>query len=90
MVFRIVEQGYLLTMLANKREYPNDVKRPSGFYKIMSAMQKKNLIEIKERGNKKIYRLTNYGWAIACCIAKDFDSPPEYIQFARDVELWIC
>lgn len=88
MVLHKIEQYYLLTMLKNNRQFPE--KKPNNFYRIMRNMVKKDMVFVSVRDNgKKIYRLTNYGWAIACCIAKDFDTPKEYKQYARVVELWI-
>lgn len=88
MVLKKIEQKYMFVMLANRNEFPPI--RPHNFYKIMSAMQKKGLINIHEHRRKKKYKLSNYGWAIALCIAKDFDSPKKFKKFAkREVEFWI-
>lgn len=89
-MLRIVEQKYLLKMLENNRQFPTN-KRPdrSNFHKIMASMVKKKLVEIKERNNGKVYRLTTLGWGRACLIAKEFDTPPQYKKHARVVELWI-
>lgn len=80
----------MLKMLMNNRKYPNEKRMPH-FYHIMRSMVKKGLVEIKKQNNTKtkIYRLTEYGWAMACCIAKDFDTEPKYKKHAREVELWI-
>lgn len=87
-MLRMIEQKYLLKMLENNRQFPNN-DRPYNFYKVIRSMLKKGLIQVKNRNNKKVYRLTNYGWSIACCIAKDFDTEPKYKKYAREVELWI-
>lgn len=87
-MLRIIEQKYLLKMLENSRQFPNE-KKPYNFYTVMRSMIKKGLIEVKDRNKKKVYRLTNLGWAFACLIAKDFDTDQKYKKYAREIELWI-
>lgn len=78
-------------MLANKREYPNEEKRPHGFYKIMSSLKKKGYIKTSNRNGKKIYRLTVIGWGEALLRAKEFDTAKEYQPLGKknEVEVWI-
>jgi len=96
-MLRIIEQRYLLIMLKNNREYPNSIKkgnkinpyRPHNFYRVMRSMVNKKLVKISNNNGIKIYKLTEYGWAIASCIAKDPDTPKNFKKYARDVEIWI-
>lgn len=88
MVILRIENHYLLLMLKNNKQFPE--RKPNNFHRHISKMIKKDMVTVSVRNNgRKVYRLTNYGWALACCIAKDFDTPKEYRRYARVVELWI-
>jgi hypothetical protein len=81
------EQRILFKMMKTG-EFEKNGTQHSDFYKDMKALAGKGLVEIVPAGcNRKIYRLTCYGWCIASCIAKDFDSPPGARKFAKTVEM---
>ncbi len=94
MVLTHTEQKYLLLMLKNKNEFPDNYKarRQSHFYNTMAKLKKKDLIETVATWNnrsRRRYKLTVYGICRASLIAKDFDSDERFKKFAKEIEMYI-
>jgi len=88
----ILEQKILLLMLKNGGTYPNSKTKVWYIYRALAKMNKNELITInidKKSRLKKVFQLTVYGTAMASCIAKDYDTDPQYKKYAKTVEMFL-
>jgi len=85
------EQMILLEMLrlkydGNKKiNFENqEVMKSKKFFEIMGGLFKKKLINKIEKGRKKSYQFTDYGYNRAIEISGDFDTPEKYREISKE------
>ena len=89
-MFSLIEQKYLLGLLKNeyfgKKNAANS--KPSQFYRIMRLLKENDLITITniKSSNRKEYKLTVFGKAMASLIAKH-TTTEGYKKYAFGVEM---
>jgi len=91
-MFSIIEQKYLLELLKKERlnEPPPSNSKSSQFYRVMRLLKENELIIIKpvDNSQRKTYKLTVFGEAMASLIAKHTKTEG-YKEYAFTVEMYL-